>query len=163
MFRVYLCAYCSGATFVDNDGLQWPKERPGESVDSLPSTVAELYEEIRSCMSGNAYTATVLASRKLLMNTAVAKGAKPNQNFVEYVDYLASNGYIPPDAKPWVDHIRTMGNEATHDIPQVSAADAEELFALVEMLMKLVYELPARVNARIQAAPPAPADQGPTP
>ncbi len=152
IFKVYLCGYCSGATFFDHEGRQWPGARPGEAVASVPPTVAELYEEVRSCMSVNAYTAAVLASRKLLMNTAVAKGAEPNLGFVAYVDHLAASGYIPPDAKPWVDHIRTKANEATHEIPQVAAADAEELVALVEMLMKLVYELPAKVNARVAKA-----------
>src|SRR5258708_5742866 len=119
IFKAYICGYCNGITLIDNQRRQWPGARPGDPVASVPSPVAELYEEIRSCMSVNAFTAAVLASRKLLMNTAVAKGAAPNKSFIVYVDHLAANGYIPPDAKPWVDHIRTTGNDATHEIPQV--------------------------------------------
>jgi len=50
-------------------------------------------------MSVNAYTASVLCCRKLLMNLAVSKGAKEGENFFKYVDYLATKGYIPPNGK----------------------------------------------------------------
>jgi hypothetical protein len=56
-------------------------------------------------------------------------------------------GYVPPDGKGWVDHIRKKGNEATHEIALMTAADAEELISFVEMLLKFVYEFPARVPA----------------
>jgi Domain of unknown function (DUF4145) len=153
MFRAYICGFCNGITFFDHMGEHWPAALGGDAVGSLPTTVAELYEEARGCISVRAYTAAALACRKLLMNTAATKGAPGNQNFVAYVEYLASNGYIPPDARPWVDHIRSVGNEATHEIPQTTREDAEELMALTEMLLKLVYELPAQVNRRLTKGP----------
>src|ERR1035441_2663871 len=115
-FRAYICGYCNGVTMFDDGRRHWPQAAQGNAVSALPPTVEELYEEARACMSVHAYTAAVLACRKLLMNTAVSNGAAANESFVEYVDYLADNGYIPPDARPWVDHIRSKANEATHDI-----------------------------------------------
>ena len=50
------------------------------------------------------------------MNIAVVQGAEEGLKFIEYVEYLASNGFIPPNGKGWVDHIRQKGNEATHEI-----------------------------------------------
>ena len=95
-------------------------------------------------MSVSAYTASVLACRKLLMNIAVAQGAAEGKKFAEYVQYLADNGYVPPNGKGWVDHIRKKGNEATHEIPHMERGDAEELIAFAEMLLKFIYEFPAR-------------------
>jgi hypothetical protein len=46
------------------------------------------------------------------MHIAVSKGAKPGGQFIKYVEYLAAQNYVLPDAKPWVDHIRQKGNEA---------------------------------------------------
>lgn len=85
----------------------------------------------------------MLCCRKLLMHIAVGKGADEGRNFVEYVEYLSSKGYVPPDAKNWVDHIRTKGNEANHQIVIMSEEAARDLMAFAEMLLKLVYEFPA--------------------
>jgi len=48
------------------------------------------------------------------MSIAVAQGAKEGQSFLSYVEYLANAGYVPPNGRHWVDHIRTKGNEANH-------------------------------------------------
>ncbi len=79
------------------------------------------------------------------MNIAVQQGAKEGLKFIEYVEYLAANGFIPPNGRGWVDHIRKKGNEATHEISLMGLADAEELVAFSEMLLKFVYEFPSRV------------------
>lgn len=79
------------------------------------------------------------------MNVAVAQGAKANQPFMAYVEYLASNGYVPPKGRGWVDHIRKKGNEATHEIALMTKPDAEELISFVEMLLKFIYEFPSKI------------------
>ena len=49
-----------------------------EIVDRISSNeVKALYEEARDCIKVNAYTATILCCRKLLMNIAVVQGAEP--------------------------------------------------------------------------------------
>jgi hypothetical protein len=81
----------------------------------------------------------------MLMNIAVQQGAGQGLRFIEYVEYLANAGYIPPNGKGWVDHIRKKGNEATHEIALMTKADAEQLIAFTEMLLKFVYEFPSVV------------------
>jgi len=81
----------------------------------------------------------------MLMNIAVHQGAKEGLKFIEYVEYLAANGFIPPNGKVWVDHIRRKGNEATHEISLMTEPDAETLVAFTEMLLKFIYEFPNRV------------------
>lgn len=81
----------------------------------------------------------------MLMNIAVQQGAKEGLRFIEYVEYLGANGFIPPNGKGWVDHIRKKGNEATHEISLMNLSDAEELIAFTEMLLKFIFEFPARV------------------
>lgn len=82
------------------------------------------------------------------MHIAVAKGAKDGLKFIEYVEYLSAQNYIPPDAKDWVDHIREKGNEANHEITIMTKQDAEDLIAFSEMLLKLIYEFPANVKKK---------------
>lgn len=85
------------------------------------------------------------------MHIAVSKGAKAGDSFVFYVEYLAAQNYVPPDAKPWVDHIRTKGNEANHEIHMAAKEDAEDLISFSEMLLKVIFEFPAAVKKRIKA------------
>ncbi len=86
------------------------------------------------------------------MHLAVAQGAKKNETFVSYVDYLDEKHFIPPGAHAWVDHIRKKGNEANHHIVIMSKDEAEELMAASEMLLKNIYEYPAKVNKSAAAA-----------
>lgn len=120
----------------------WP---PGADVQNLPKDIEALYKEARKCVGAGADTSAVLACRKLLMNIAVAQGTKEGQRFIDYVNYLAEKGYVPPNGKGWVDHIRSKGNEANHEIKLMTAADAEELIVFLEMLLKFIYEFPNRV------------------
>ncbi len=117
----------------------------GNDVDHLPPDIKSLYNEARSCIAVNAYTASVLACRKLLMSIAVAQGAEEGKNFIAYVKYLADKGFVPPNGQNWVDHIRTKGNEATHEIALMQADDAKELISFSEMLLRFIFEFPNRI------------------
>jgi hypothetical protein len=107
-----------------------------------------LYDEARRCTAQSCFTAAVLLCRKMLMHIAVEKAAKEGLNFFEYVNFLSDKGYVPPDGKHWVDHIRKKGNEATHEIVLMNATDAQELLIFVEMLLRFVYEFPNMIPAQ---------------
>jgi hypothetical protein len=143
-FRIYVCPNCDKPTYFDGSS-QVPGVVPGNEVAHLPPELERLYAEARNCCGARAFTASVLASRKMLMNIAVKQGAQEGLKFIEYVDFLAANGFIPPHGKGWVDHIRKKGNEATHEIALMGQSEAEELIAFTEMLLKFIYEFPARV------------------
>ena len=146
---IYICHFCSRPTFFDESGEQVPGTAFGNDVkDITDKVVNDLYNEARRCTSANAYTAAVLCCRKLLMHIAVAKGASENQPFSAYVSFLSDKGFIPPDAKSWVDHIRTKGNEANHEIKIMTRQDSEELLSFIEMLLQIIYEFPAIVSKR---------------
>ncbi len=145
-YMIYICPHCERPTFFDFAiNKQVPDLAPGRKVDSLPTTIEVLYNEARNCISVSAYTSSVLASRKLLMNIAVEQGAEEGKSFFHYVEYLADNGYVPPNGRGWVDHIRTRGNEATHEIVVMERENAIELISFAEMLLKFVFEFPAKV------------------
>jgi len=143
-----ICHYCLRPTYFDIDKNQIPGPIYGNSVSDVPENVEILYNEARNCLSCNAYTASVLCSRKLLMNIAVSKGAEIGKKFIEYVNFLSDKNYIPPDGKDWVDHIRKKGNEATHEISIMKREDATELITFIEMLLKFIYEFPASIKRK---------------
>jgi hypothetical protein len=140
---IYICPNCNKPTFINKTPFeQTPGPRLGNNLSHLPNDVEQLYNEARNCLSVNAFTASVLSCRKLLMNVAVSKGADAGKSFVFYVNFLNDNHYIPPNSQTWVDHIRNKGNEATHEIPSMTKEDATELLTFTEMLLRFVYELP---------------------
>jgi hypothetical protein len=142
---ICICGGCNRPTFFEARTKQTPAPTLGNAVLHLPPTIEPIYQEARLCTQVQAYTACVLACRKILMHVAVEKKAPENQTFIQYVEYLAKNNYIPPDGKDWVDHIRKKGNEANHEIVIMSQDEAFELLSFVEMLLKFVYEFPARI------------------
>jgi hypothetical protein len=117
-------------------------------VKHLPADVSGVYEEARRGMAIAAYTSVALCCRKILMNVAVKKGAPVGKTFVEYINFLDEQNHIPRDGKEWLDHIRIKGNDATHEIPQISKSDAEEVLAFAEMLLKLAFEFPERIKSK---------------
>ena len=150
--RLLICPHCDRPTLFDEADRQTPGISYGNAVEHVPADVNALYNEARKCFSVGCFTASVLTCRKLLMNIGVAQGAKSGGSFLSYVDHLASNGFVPPNGRGWVDHIRQRGNEATHEIHLMTSQDAQELIGFSEMLLKFIYEFPSR----IPPAPPAP-------
>jgi hypothetical protein len=146
---IYICHQCTRPTFFEPDGSQTPGITFGNAVSDIPDVgIQKLYEEARKCTGCGAYTAAVLACRKLLMHIAVAKGANAGESFVSYVEYLAKQNYIPPDARDWVDHIRAKSNEANHEIVIMPKEDAEELVSFIEMLLRVIFEFPAAIKKK---------------
>lgn len=144
---IYICHYCSNPTHIDSKkGRQYPNAPFGNPVSNLPPDVEALYNETRQCTSVQAFTASVMASRKILMNIAVEKGAEKGLSFKQYVEYLDAQHFIPPDGKDWVDHIRKKGNEANHEIEIMKKEDAEDLIIFSEMLLKFIYEFPGKMK-----------------
>ena len=143
---IRICPLCQLPTYLHLDsGLQIPGNLPGNAIEHLPDDIRHLYNEARRCFSVSAYTATVMSCRKMLMNIAVTKGAEEKLTFAQYVKYLADKGYVPPDNKKWVEHIREKGNEANHEINSMSKEDAEDLINFLEMLLKLIYEFSGKM------------------
>jgi Domain of unknown function (DUF4145) len=150
---IYICHFCTNPTFFTHYGAQTPGVVFGDDVADIDEkSVADLYQEARKCTGVGAYTAAVLCCRKLLMHIAVSKGAAEKKTFIEYVEYLAANNYIPVDAKDWVDIIRLKSNEANHEVVIMEERDAKDLLSFIEMLLRIVFEFPA--NVRRRNAPP---------
>lgn len=129
--------------------MQYPSSTPGEDVFGIKDKNVEvLYQEARNSLGAGAYTASVMICRKILMHVAVVSGASENLTFIEYVNFLETNHWIPPNGKVWVDHIRDRGNIANHEIKISSKTEATQLLRFTEMLLRLVFEFPALAETK---------------
>lgn len=77
--------------------------------------------------------------RKILMHVAVEQGAGPKLSFVEYVRYLKDNGVVGKPQHALLDRIRDAGNTENHAIRRATLEDADDLLALVTLLIRSVY------------------------
>lgn len=146
--RIAICHHCGNPTYFRFDGLQSPSPAFGKSIDHLPPSVNGLYEEARRSIGANNFTAAVLCCRKLLMNISVSHGANAGESFTYYVDYLIDNHYVPPGNRDNLDHIRKKGNEANHEISDMTRMDAEELLGFIELVLRFMYEFPERLKKK---------------
>ena len=141
---IYICHKCNKPTYFEFEE-QTPGNsfgRPFEKAIFKDESVYDLYEEARRCMSINAYTSVGMCCRKLLMHIAVDCGAKEGLKFIDYVDYLDKNSYIPINCKVWIDAIRNKGNDANHKIIILNRREAEQLISFIGMIINVIYEMP---------------------
>jgi len=146
-YFIYICPRCIKPTFFDENDKQHPGIQHGSSVDGVPPVIAEIYEESRRAFSVNSYTLCVMGCRKVVMNLAIDKDAETNKTFAFYIDWLEDNNYINPTIKPWVEKIKDAGNDANHEQESTSVNEAEQILDFVEMLLKLVYEYPKKLQS----------------
>lgn len=145
---IYICHHCNKPTYIcyheQVPGATFGKEFKKEIfTDEL---IFNLYNEARRCMEINAFTSVGMCCRKILMHIAVECGAKENQNFTYYVDYLNDGGYITINCKKWVDIIRSKGNDANHKIIILDEKDAKQLIIFVQNIITMIYEMPYQAD-----------------
>jgi len=136
-----ICPICSHGSVLDYDGITYPPPKFGDSLQGLPTEVAQAYEEARNCMSVKAFSSCTLICRKILMHVAVDKGDTAGKKFAEYIDYLRSGGYTTSVMNDWVEKIREGGNESTHEIPSASEEKAKNVLLFTIQLLRNVYEM----------------------
>ena len=146
MAYIYICHKCKSPTYFNEDDEQVPGSLYGDNILYLPKEVESVYDEARKCFSVNAFTSVVLCCRKLLMNISCELGASEGLNFVNYIDYLERNNHIPSKATPWIDKIRLLGNAGTHKMENRSREDAELSIQFTSILLKIIYEMPGRLE-----------------
>lgn len=153
--KIYICHNCDKPTFFDatNKNAQYPGPKYGKAFTlPIPPEVNKLYEEARSAYSVNAFSAVGMCCRKLLMNICVNLGAKENQKFIDYVNYLDRENYIPKGSKKWVDIIRRKGNDATHEINFLTEQDAKQMIDFSAIIINLIYENDLAISANTTSA-----------
>ena len=140
---IYECPLCKNPIIYFNTFDETiPGAKYGREIKNLPENIATLYDECRTCYANQCYTSSQMIARTLLMHVAVEQGAEEGLSFAKYVDYLDSNGYIPPNGKQWVDFIRTSGNVANHEIVIKEKKETEKVISFLSTLLLVIYELP---------------------
>jgi hypothetical protein len=172
-FNTWLyCINCEKASVANADSFGRyvsPGRLTLPTPDGVPEGDASLWQQIRACLSVGASTAVAMLCRKMLLHLAHTHestqnpNATPPQNFVSAVDYLKTNYLVPIQFHNWIDKIRLVGNEANHELPQVSEDDARDIALFTHNLLITLYELPKRANIASPMQPPGSPPAAPSP
>lgn len=143
---------------VTNDGVVSPESKPFDVPKALPDADRAAWNEVRSCLAAGANTAAVMMSRKLLFHVAVAHGLpEKNENgraptFVQALDSLENAGVFTKTMRPWINRIKDVGNEASHELVAITESEAMDVARFTQQLLQLAYELPAMIGYDLPAA-----------
>ncbi len=122
---------------------QLPVAKEFHSGENWPPDLAKLYDEAAITFSAGACTATVMVVRKLLMACACHEGDADGKNFTDYVDFITNTVLTFPKAKTSIDKIRTIGNEANHNVDFVSHDAAKHAMQIATYMLNTIYSLPS--------------------
>jgi hypothetical protein len=61
---------------------------------------------------------------------------------------LAASGKLTTDLAEWSDHIRDLGNDATHEETPLTRKELEELRGFTEMVLRYLFTLPNMIKKR---------------
>ena len=111
--------------------------------ENWPPELSKLFVEASLSFSASAFTACAMVCRKILMAVACKQGDAEGETFAHYVDYIIQNVVPIPTAKAPIDAIRTIGNEANHDLAFVSEADARRAMGIAKYVLTAAYSLPS--------------------
>ncbi len=135
------CPVCADASVLSHDGIIYPGEAFGPPIEGLPKEVSVAYDEARSCMLVNAFTAAELMCRKILMHIAVERDALEGASFENYLAHPRQSGYITPPMQAWTDLIRKHGNKATHRLESTNRKRAASTSMFTAELLRIIYEM----------------------
>ena len=133
------------SVLIEKDGAmigQIPIAKEFHSEPDWPTGLAQLYDEAAKSYAAGAFTATAMVCRKVLMACACEKGETDGKGFGAYVDHITNNVLTYPAARTSIDAIRTIGNDASHDMSTVNQADAARAMKIVTYMLNTIYSLP---------------------
>ena len=155
--EVRACTHCGQVTFFRvADGLQMPGVLYGDNVEHLPTDIATLYEEARTCYGEGAFNACAMACRKILLHVAEEKGLKVEKKttFIEAVNYLFEEGWMPKSARIWIDALKKIGNDANHKIELVEDKAARIAITFTQQMLENVFQNVALAESYREASSP---------
>ena len=147
------CPLCFRCFSIDESrSRQLPGVKPGKDIKGLHEPIKRVYEEVRDCFSVGAYTAATQMCRKILMYTCchISKDQKqnalPKKQFSYYINFLIKNGHINTAMLPWVEKIKNIGNDANHELDEITEDIALNIFTFTTQLLINIFEMRSLVD-----------------
>ncbi len=126
----------------------YPEPERGQLGLSVPDPIRKAFAEAYACYAnGKAYTACAIMCRKVLEGICGTHGAEGN-NLAARLKNLSDKGILDKRLYEWITTLRTVGNEAAHDVEvTVSRDDAKDLLDLAEAVSEYLYTFKEKFEA----------------
>ena len=147
---------CNGHSFVIYNNQDWdvldsyPTSRIDFNKESIPSQIADSFEEAISCYTNKCYIASAIMVRKTLELLCKNKGANGN-NLKERIQSLVESITMPVELKEGMDVLRILSNNAAHveltDFDSISYKEVEISIEFTKEILKSVYQFDKLLSA----------------
>ncbi len=149
----YVLVLWSASSFSGSQGmhgykvLPWPLKY--ESFPNhWPEPVGRYWLQAKSNIIEENWDAATLMARSAMQIALREKGAE-GKNLKQEIENLANKGVLPPTMKEWSDHVREIGNESAHPMPDAEAKDqkdAQDIIKFLDFLLEYLYDLPFKIG-----------------
>jgi len=117
-----------------------------DEVHYLPSKVQRIYKETIQALSGNSPVLAGIGLRALIETICKEKNAT-GRNLLSKIDDLVAKQILTPAGSTILHKIRTLGNEAAHEVKPHSEKQLGLAMDVVEHILTDVYILPGKVES----------------
>ena len=111
----------------------------------LPDTVGRIYSETIKALNNGLLVITGIAIRALVETICKDRNA-PGGNLAQKIDGLVTLGVLPPDGATTLHKLRTLGNNAAHEVKPHKPEQLKLAIDVCEHLLKGVYLIPHYAN-----------------
>jgi hypothetical protein len=117
-----------------------------DGIFYLPSKVRRIYEETRQALNSRSPILVGIGLRALVETVCKEEEAE-GSNLFNQIDGLVAKNILTPAGAKILHSIRTLGNEAAHEVKPHNDKQLSLAMDVVEHLLADVYILPKRVEA----------------
>lgn len=145
----FYCVNCRKGC-VSNGLVVVPGKLDFPTPEGTPEQEAQLWEEVRRCLSAGAFNAAAMLCRKLLLHMvfthkrSLDRNATPDD--LSFAAAVADNGVITEAMNNLATNIKDVGNKANHELPHVTETDARDIALFTHYLFISVDEMPKRAR-----------------
>lgn len=119
------------------------------SVKDVPSEIAAVLQEAKTCYSAQCFKAAAVMARRTLEAIISERGASGKTLYVG-IKNLKDQEFIDKNLLEWATEVRLIGNNGAHfdPIEDVSKEDAKSVIVFIEELIKFIYIMPVELARR---------------
>lgn len=116
----------------------------------LPSGCREIYEETEIAIANKQLLLAAIGLRSLIETICKHQEQEgricfpAKSNLVTKIEKFIEHGFLPQISKDILDSIRTMGNDAVHDVKKQPIEQIELAFQVLETLLRTLYVHPQK-------------------
>lgn len=124
----------------------------GDSLEILPEEIGRIYKETLDALKSGLPVLAGIGLRAIL-ETVCKNRSATGRSLFEKIDSLVALRILTPDQAKVLHQVRTLGNDAAHEVAPHSIKQLAIAFFVVEHLLQDVYILPVKLAQEFSNVP----------